>query len=60
MRSKGERLASPSKDQLSQPGPGAYDTNKNAVKERTPNTRFGTDKRKGLVGREEKQKPGPG
>ena len=42
MKNKGERISSPTKDELSKPGPGAYDGNNNYVRERTPDFRFGT------------------
>lgn len=34
MRNKGEKLISPSKDQIKNPGPGAYDGNYSAVKDK--------------------------
>jgi len=42
------------------PGPGAYEANINAIKDRTKNVGFGKTERSGFISKEEKLKPGPG
>lgn len=60
MKSKAERITSISRDQMLSPGPGAYDANVNAIKDRVKNVGFGKTKRGNLISKEEKLKPGPG
>lgn len=49
-----------SKDQMLSPGPGAYDGNVNAIKDKMRIAGFGKSQRTGFVGKEDKLKPGPG
>lgn len=62
MKNKSQRLSHISRDQMTSPGPGAYDANVNAIKEKVRNTTaaFGKSQRSGFVGKDERIKPGPG
>ncbi len=42
------------------PGPGAYDANVNAVKDKIKNIGFGKTERGNFIGKDERLKPGPG
>jgi hypothetical protein len=46
---------------MTSPGPGAYDANVNAIKDKVKNTNFSkTERGSGFISKEEKSKPGPG
>ncbi len=61
MQNKSQRLGSAvNRDALTSPGPGAYDANVNAIKDKVKNTGFSKTERGGFISKEEKAKPGPG
>jgi hypothetical protein len=60
LKNKSERISYVSKEVMLSPGPGAYDANINAVKDKVRNVGFGKTQRSGFVGKDDKLKPGPG
>lgn len=60
MKNKSERMSSIPKDKINAPGPGAYEANKNAVKDKVRAAAFGKVSRDNYISKEEKSKPGPG
>ena len=45
---------------MKSPGPGAYDANKNAIKDKTPNVFFSGQKRKSVFAKDNSSNLGPG